>query len=71
MDPGLVQRDHKEWQAIYKVVKFAADVTAAKEQAIEDAGKLAALSKSQAVIEFTPLGDIISANENFCKNARL
>ena len=53
--------------APYKVVKFAADITAAKERAIEDAGKLSALSRSQAVIEFTPEGEIITANENFCR----
>jgi methyl-accepting chemotaxis protein len=50
----------------YKVVKFAADITAGKERATEDAGKLAAISRSQAVIEFTPIGEIIDANENFC-----
>ena len=53
--------------APYKVVKFAADITAATERAIEDAGKLSALSRSQAVIEFTPAGEIITANENFCR----
>jgi methyl-accepting chemotaxis protein len=51
----------------YKVVKFAADITAAKERAVEDAGKLDAISRSQAVIEFTPSGDILTANPNFCQ----
>lgn len=51
----------------YKVVKFATDITAAQEKAIEDAGKLEAISRSQAVIEFYPSGDIITANDNFCK----
>ncbi len=50
----------------YKVVKFATDITASKIRAMEDAGKLAALSRSQAIIEFTPKGEIITANENFC-----
>ncbi|OWV88280.1 chemotaxis protein [Rhizobium sp. R635] len=50
----------------FKVVKFAADITAAKRQAVEDAGKLAAISRSQAVIEFTPAGEILTANESFC-----
>jgi methyl-accepting chemotaxis protein len=50
----------------YKVVKFAADVTDARNRAIEDAGKLDAISRSQAVIEFTPNGEILTANENFC-----
>ncbi|RWY81560.1 PAS domain S-box protein [Rhizobium leguminosarum] len=51
----------------YKVVKFAADITAAKKQAVDDSGKLQAISRSQAVIEFTPKGEILTANENFCK----
>lgn len=50
----------------FKVVKFAADITVVKEKAVEDAGKLDAISRSQAVIEFTPDGEIITANKNFC-----
>ncbi|KRB62651.1 chemotaxis protein [Rhizobium sp. Root708] len=50
----------------YKVVKFAADITDVKMKAVEDAGKLDALSRSQAVIEFNPKGEILTANENFC-----
>lgn len=50
----------------YKVVKFATDITAQKLKALADAGKLSAISKSQAVIEFTPEGVILDANENFC-----
>ena len=49
-----------------KVVKFAADVTETKRKAIDDAGKLEAISHSQAVIEFLPTGEILTANENFC-----
>ncbi len=48
-----------------KVVKFATDITAMKRRAMEDEGKLAALSRAQAIIEFTPKGDILGANENF------
>ncbi|PWE53219.1 chemotaxis protein [Metarhizobium album] len=51
----------------YKVVKFAIDITAAKKLAAEDRGKLAALSRAQAIIEFTPTGEIITANDNFLK----
>ncbi|MGK9053304.1 methyl-accepting chemotaxis protein [Neorhizobium petrolearium] len=51
----------------YKVIKFATDITAAKLAAAEDAGKLAAIGQSQAVIEFTPEGEILTANENFCR----
>ena len=50
----------------YKVVKFATDITATRQKAMEDAGKLNAVSRSQAVIEFTPTGEILTANENFC-----
>ena len=50
----------------FKVVKIASDITEAKKRAVEDAGKLEAISRSQAVIEFTPAGDILAANENFC-----
>jgi methyl-accepting chemotaxis protein len=49
----------------YKVVKFATDVTATKLRAAEDAGKLEALSRAQAIIEFTPAGEILTANRNF------
>jgi methyl-accepting chemotaxis protein len=49
----------------YKVVKIATDITAAKLKSAEDAGKLEALSRVQAVIEFTPSGEILTANQNF------
>ncbi len=49
----------------YKVVKFASDVTREKLRQAEMAGQLAAIDKSQAVIEFELDGTIISANENF------
>ncbi len=49
-----------------KVVKFATDITAAKMKATEDAGKLDAISRSQAMIEFSPAGEVMTANENFC-----
>jgi len=51
----------------YKVIKFASDISETKRQAIDDAGKLNAISRSQAVIEFRPNGEILTANENFCK----
>ena len=49
----------------YKVVKFATDITAQKLKTAEDAGKLDALSRAQAVIEFKPNGEILTANQNF------
>ncbi|KAA3512721.1 PAS domain S-box protein [Agrobacterium vitis] len=51
----------------YKVVKYATDITSVKLHAMEDDAKLKAISTSMAVIEFTPDGKIITANENFCK----
>lgn len=52
---------------VVKVVKLALDITAAKLKSTEDAGKLAALSRAEAVIEFTPDGKILDANDNFLK----
>jgi methyl-accepting chemotaxis protein len=49
----------------YKVVKFATDITAQKMQAADFAGQLAAINKSQAVIEIGLDGRILAANENF------
>jgi methyl-accepting chemotaxis protein len=49
-----------------KVIKIATDITEAKRRAMEDASKLNALSRSQAIIEFTPAGIVLDANENFC-----
>ena len=48
-----------------KVIKIATDITAQKLKAAEDSGKLEALSRAQAIIEFTPSGEIVTANENF------
>jgi methyl-accepting chemotaxis protein len=50
-----------------KVVKFAADVTAQKLRNADLAGQIAAIGKSQAVIEFNMDGSIITANDNFLK----
>lgn len=49
----------------FKVVKFATDITAQKIRSMEDAGKIAAIGRAQAVIEFNLDGTIITANENF------
>ena len=48
-----------------RVIKFATDITAQKIQGMEDAGKIAAISRAQAVIEFNMDGTIVTANENF------
>lgn len=52
---------------VYKIIKFATDITKAKTDALEFIAKMAAISKTQAVIEFNLDGTIISANENFLK----
>ncbi len=50
-----------------KVIKFATDITAQKLRSMEDAGKIAAIGRAQAVIEFNLDGTIVTANENFLK----
>jgi methyl-accepting chemotaxis protein len=46
-------------------VKFATDVTQQKLRTADLAGQIAAIGKSQAVIEFNMDGSILTANENF------
>ncbi|WP_158807371.1 PAS domain-containing methyl-accepting chemotaxis protein, partial [Beijerinckia sp. L45] len=48
-----------------KVVKVATLTTDAKLQTAEFEGKLNAISRVQGMIEFTPTGEVITANENF------
>ncbi|PRX22264.1 methyl-accepting chemotaxis sensory transducer with Pas/Pac sensor [Actinoplanes italicus] len=48
-----------------KVVKFATDITVAKQRSAEFESTVAALNRSQAVIEFDLQGTILSANDNF------
>ena len=50
----------------FKVVKYATDITADKLRNADYEGQLAAIGRSQAVIEFDLKGNILSANENFC-----
>ena len=47
------------------VIKFATDITTQKVHSMEDAGKIAAIGRAQAVIEFNMDGTIVTANENF------
>src|SRR5207244_1206816 len=51
----------------FRVVKFATDVTSQKLSTADLAGQIAAIRKSQAVIEFNMDGTIIGANQNFLK----
>jgi methyl-accepting chemotaxis protein len=49
----------------FKVVKYATDVTAAKLKNADYVGQIAAISRAQAVIEFTLDGTVVTANDNF------
>jgi methyl-accepting chemotaxis protein len=49
----------------FRVVKFATDVTQQKLHSADIEGQIAAIGKSQAVIEFNMDGTIRGANENF------
>ena len=48
-----------------KVIKFASDVTAAKLATIDHLGKVTAIDRAQAVIEFDLSGRVLTANANF------
>lgn len=50
---------------VYKVVKVATDITAAKLRNADYEGQIAAINRSQAVIQFKLDGTILDANENF------
>lgn len=52
---------------VVKIVKFATDVTARKLKSLQDEGRIEAIRRAQAVIEFAMDGTILSANENFLK----
>jgi len=49
----------------YKVIKFATDITASRQQNAEYEGKVRALDRAQAVIEFDLSGTVLFANQNF------
>lgn len=49
----------------YKVIKFATDISKQQAEFAELLGKVEAMGRSQAVIEFKLDGTIITANENF------
>ena len=48
-----------------KVIKFASDITAATLLSAEHRGKVTAIERAQAVIEFTVDGTVLAANRNF------
>jgi methyl-accepting chemotaxis protein len=49
----------------YKVIKFATDITASRQQNAEYEGKVRAVDRAQAVIEFDLSGHVLFANQNF------
>ncbi|MFK7735811.1 MAG: methyl-accepting chemotaxis protein [Pirellulaceae bacterium] len=51
--------------SVYKVVKFATEITEGKNKAADYEGQLQAIGKAQAVIEFELDGTIRTANTNF------
>ncbi len=51
---------------VYRIVKVASDVTERHAAAADAQSQIAAISRSQAVIEFALDGTILTANENFC-----
>ncbi len=70
----ITKNGHEVWiQAIYapvmdemgRVVKIATDVTESKLQNADFEGQINAISKAQAVIEFSLDGKILTANDNF------
>ncbi len=50
---------------LLKIVKFATDITANKRIGAEREGRLAAIGRANAVIEFDLEGNILTANQNF------
>ncbi|KKX64232.1 methyl-accepting chemotaxis protein [Pseudomonas putida] len=55
---------------VRSVIKVATDITARVNQDHENQSRLAALGRSMAVIEFTPEGRVITANDNFLKTTQ-
>ena len=82
-DSGTYLRKRKDGKPVYieatynpvrgangkvtSVLKVAADVTNARMQAIENEDRMKALSQVQSIIEFTPEGVIVDANDNFSR----
>jgi methyl-accepting chemotaxis protein len=51
----------------YKILVFVNDITELKQANLDSFGQLAAMDRSQAVIEFKMDGTVLTANENFLK----
>ncbi|MEM7209149.1 MAG: PAS domain-containing methyl-accepting chemotaxis protein [Pseudomonadota bacterium] len=49
-----------------KVILFGTDITPRVEAATKNRGKIGALNRSMAIVEFNPDGTVIECNDNFC-----
>ncbi|MBF7048744.1 PAS domain S-box protein [Campylobacter volucris] len=52
---------------VYKVIKFANDITQRHYEMLDLKNTIEAVNRSMAIIEFSPQGEILTANENFLK----
>lgn len=52
---------------VFRIVEFATDITAQKQQNADYASQMEAISKSQAVIQFDLNGNVLTANGNFLR----
>lgn len=50
---------------VYEIVKLCFDITDQREMELDFSAKIDALDRTQAIIEFTPQGNILKANDNF------
>jgi methyl-accepting chemotaxis protein len=57
----------KEENKTVRIMKIATDVTSERKSLNDQNSIIHALHRSQAIIEFTPQGNIITANDNFLK----
>jgi len=55
---------------VQSVIKVASDISARVHREHENQSLIDAISRSMAVIEFTPLGQILNANHNFLKTVQ-
>nr|WP_312933411.1 PAS domain-containing methyl-accepting chemotaxis protein [Pseudomonas sp.] len=56
-----------EQAQVVRVIKVAADITHRVQQAHEQDSLLQAIGRSMAVVEFSPEGEVLAANDNFLK----
>ena len=57
-------------QRVIKVIKFAQNITAQKQESLDFNGQIKAIHRSHLVVEFNPRGYILSANENFLEKMK-